>query len=103
MKKPAVLGSENYLLSLNALREGDTGQAFILARNGLLQAQKENDPSATLVYQGLFASIHLEDQDPASARRAWKLMKPELEKMPSDERPWGAAQISHLEELIENA
>lgn len=86
----------SYHETLEALKDADLGRALILARNGLKKAEANDDALNLSAHQGLFARIHFQDEDPASARRALKLMKLHLEKLSGPEREWADAEYGAL-------
>lgn len=88
--------SPSYQKTLDALSENDLGRALILARNGLKEAELREDALNQCAHQGLFARIHMRDEDRDSARRALKLMKLHLEKLQGESRRWGEEELTRL-------
>ncbi len=88
--------SNHYQKTLEAIAANDLGRAFILARNGLSEAEVQQSRMNLCAHQGLFVLIHLKDQDFDSARRALKLMKVHLELLSGDELSWCANQFKQL-------
>lgn len=98
----ASLGlSPTYQRTLDALNDRDLGRAFIHARNGLRDAELRGDALNLSAHQGLFARIHLQDEDRDSARRALKLMKLHLEKLTGPAREWSEAEYAALSSRLE--
>ncbi|MBX3040220.1 MAG: hypothetical protein KF789_05860 [Bdellovibrionaceae bacterium] len=93
--------SPTYQRTLESLANGDLGQAFIHARNGLKAAELANDALNLSAHQSLFARIHFEDDDRDSARRALKLMKLHLEKLTGPTREWSESEYHSLVARLE--